>query len=271
VNDLFMMLGIAAWKPIVGTLLLPPVPLLLLVLLGARLILARRGLGWTVVLTSVALLWLAACSGTEALLRDHLLRPPPPLAPARIAEWRASPAARAGTAIVVLGGGVIRHAREYDAATLAPISLERLRYGLWLARETALPVAFSGGIGWGGDLDGPTEADTAARIARIEFGRPLQWTENRSRDTRQNAGLSVALLREAGIRRIVLVTHSYHMPRALRAFRAVAGDDIAVEAAPIAVPRSGQPSWTVLWLPSTSGVAGVRRVMHELLGLAAGA
>jgi uncharacterized SAM-binding protein YcdF (DUF218 family) len=271
VNDLFTLLGIAAWKPLIGTLLLPPVPLLLLVLLGARLILVRRGLGWSVVLLSVALLWLAACAGTEALLRDHLLRPPPPLASARIAEWKTSPAARKDTAIVVLGGGVIRHAREYDAATLSPISIERLRYGLWLARETGLPVAFSGGIGWGGEPDGPTEAETAARIARAEFGRPLQWTETRSRDTRGNAVQSVALLREAGIRRIVVVTHAYHMPRALRAFRAAAGEQITIEAAPTDVSRTGPRHWTTLWLPSTAGAANVRRALHELVGLAAGA
>jgi uncharacterized SAM-binding protein YcdF (DUF218 family) len=271
VNDLFMTLGIAAWKPLLGALLLPPVPLLLLTLLGARLLLARRGLGWTVVLLSVVLLWLSTCLGTDALLRDHVLRPPPAIAPSRIAEWKASPAARKDTAIVVLGGGVIPFAREYDGPTLSPLSIERLRYGLWLSRESGLPVAFSGGIGWGGDPEGPTEAEVAARIARSEFGRPLQWTETRSRDTRQNAGQSVALLRAAGIRRIVLVTHAFHMPRALRAFREAAGADMAIEPAPTVVAQVGATSWKARWLPSTAGAANVRRSLHEWIGLAAGA
>ena len=55
-NELLALLGIESWKPILTTLLLPPVPLLLLTLIGARLVLPRRGLGWFLILLSVALL-----------------------------------------------------------------------------------------------------------------------------------------------------------------------------------------------------------------------
>ena len=96
-------------------------------------------------------------------------------------------------------------------------SLERLRYGLWLAGQTGAPVAFSGGIGYA--QEGSTaEAKVAAKIAADEFGRPIRWVESESRDTRENAALTMALLKPAGINHIVLVTHGYHMPRALRAF-----------------------------------------------------
>ena len=40
-NDLFLYFGIESWKPAVAVLLLPPVPFIVLVLLGAR-VLARR-------------------------------------------------------------------------------------------------------------------------------------------------------------------------------------------------------------------------------------
>ena len=42
--------------------------------------------------------------------------------------------------------------------------------------------------------------------------------KSESRDTRENAARTLALLKPAGIDHIVLVTHGYHMPRALRAF-----------------------------------------------------
>ena len=61
-----------------------------------------------------------------------------------------------------------------------------------------------------------------AEIARAEWNVPLRWTETASRDTHENAVNTVALLRPAGIREIVLVTHGLHMPRALREFRAAA-------------------------------------------------
>ena len=43
------------------------------------------------------------------------------------------------TAIVVVGGGRRAHAPEYGMSTLHPGNFDRLRYGLWLARETNLP------------------------------------------------------------------------------------------------------------------------------------
>ena len=54
---------------------------------------------------------------------------------------------------------------------------------------------------------------------RTTVQSPLRWTEDRSRDTRENAAATVALLRAAGVRQIVLVTHASHMPRAMRLAR----------------------------------------------------
>ena len=64
VNSLFVLMGIESWKPVLTALLLPPVPFLLLTLVGARLILPRRGWGWTLIVLSVAGLWLSNCIGT---------------------------------------------------------------------------------------------------------------------------------------------------------------------------------------------------------------
>ena len=79
------------------------------------------------------------------------------------------------------------------------------------------PLAFSGGVGWA-QQGSTSEARVAAKIAAEEFGRPLRWVEDDSRDTRENAAKTIALLKPAGIQHIVLVTHGYHMRRALRAF-----------------------------------------------------
>ena len=101
-NNLFASLGIESWKPFAAALLLPPVPLLLLVLVGARLLLPRRGIGWLVIVASVALLWLSACTGAAQLLSHALLQPPAALSFDRIRELRAETAAKKPVAIVVL-------------------------------------------------------------------------------------------------------------------------------------------------------------------------
>ncbi len=266
-NSLFILLGIESWKPVLTALLLPPVPLLVLMLVGARLMLPRRGLGWFVILVSVALMWFSACSGTAQLLSRLVLHPPPALSTERLKALQAQ--TRPPTAIVVLGGGLEPLAPEYGVSNLHHASLERLRYGIWLSRETGLPLAFSGGVGWA-QPDAMPEARVAAQIAANEFGRPLKWVEDQSRDTRENAARTLALLRPAGIRQIVLVTHGWHMPRALRAFEAAAGGDIRIEAAPMGLASDTEtPAMT--WMPTTQGITAVRHIVREGLGRLAGA
>ncbi len=262
-----ILLGFESWKPVLTALALPPVPLLLMLLIGARLMLPRRGLGWLVILTSVALLWLTSCIGTARLLSQFVLHPPAAMLSDRIQELKAQP--KGPTAIVVLGGGMEPYAPEYGVSSLQYPSLERLRYGVWLSRETGLPIAFSGGVGWA-QSDAKPEAQIASQIAATEFGRPLKWVEDASRDTRENATLSIALLKPAGIKHIVLVTHGWHMPRALRAFEAAAGKEISIEAAPMGLAR-GTELPSLEWVPTTTGITQVRNITRELLGRLAGA
>ena len=155
--------------------------------------------------------------------------------------------------------------------------MERLRYGIWLSRETALPVGYSGGLGYGAE-PGPSEAEIAARIAEREFARPLRWAEDQSRDTQENAARSVALLQAQGIEQIVIVTDDFHMPRALRNFQcAIAADGatpatrrIRLVAAPLGLPTGGRLGWTD-WLPNARAAQDSVFALHEWLGLLAGA
>jgi len=267
VNDILTLLGITAWKPYLGALLLPPVPLIVAMLVGTRLAFVRRGWGWLLVILSAVLLWLSSTTGFARVLSEFVLRPPAALSPDRIDGWRVAVKAREPVAIVVLGGGSKPLAPEYGVSNLSDRSLERLRYGLWLGHETGAPVAFSGGVGWAlGKMVTTPEAQIAARIAQQEFGRPLKWTEERSRDTRENAIYTTELLKAQGIRRVLLVTHQRHMPRSLKVFeQAAAGTGIVFEAAPVDVLNAPLNA-LISWMPSSSGAATVREIAHELLG-----
>ena len=268
-NSLLTLLGVESWKPVLTALALPPVPLLLLMLLGARLILSRRGLGWLLVLLGAVGIWLSACTGVSEWLSRAVLHPPPALSKDAIARLKTEAKAQPGVTILVLGGGVDAQAPEYGGASLSRLSLERLRYGVWLARETGAPLAFTGGTGWASE-GGTSEAEVAERIAAREFGLPLKWIETQSRDTRQNAIRSVALLRKSGTTRAVLVTHGWHMPRALRLFdEAAAG---TVEFVPASMGMADSSELPALdWIPSARGSEGGRHVLREMLGRVAGA
>ena len=268
-NEVFVALGIDAYKPLVDALLLPPVPFVLLVLVGGRLMFRHRALAWTLLLVAAAGTWAMCTPGLGRVLTNALVAPPRALVQADLGELKHAP----HTAIVVLGAGAYPFAPEYGMSNLKPLTFERLRYGVWLARATGLPLAVSGGIGWGADPETPSEAEIAARIAVDEFKLPLRWTETRSRDTNENAIATLELLRPAGIERIVLVTHAAHMRRALAAFRRAAAREsatLALVPAPVGLRPAGH-SLLVDWLPSSDGYATVRYALHEWVGRLAGA
>ncbi len=272
-NEIFQSLGIESWKPVLAALLLPPVPLLLLVLVGARLILWQRFMGWMLVLVSVILLWLSGCAGLGDWMSRALMSAPPPLSVDRLAELKkAAAAGKPGVVVLMLGGGREALAPEYGVASLSDASLERLRYGVWVSRETGAPMMFSGGLGHASE-PGVAEADVAAEIAQREFMRPLRWVETKSRDTLENAQLSGALLRDVDVKQVVLVTHGWHMPRALRAFRDAAAREKApweIVPAPMGLGQSVERP-LLRWIPSSEGTQLVRAVLREKFALMLGA
>lgn len=123
--------------------------------------------------------------------------------------------ARAAQAIVIVAGGRARGAIEWGGDTVNGFSLTRLRYGAHLARRTGLPVLVTGG---GGTAERAPEAVLMQRALQGEFGIAPRWVESASRTTAENARFSAAMLRTAGITRVLLVTHSFHMRRAAAQF-----------------------------------------------------
>jgi uncharacterized SAM-binding protein YcdF (DUF218 family) len=282
------------YKPVLTTLAMPPVPFLVLILVGARLILPRRGLGFLLLLTGVAGIWLSCCQGVAVLLLDHSLQPPKavlgePLrrltSVGRTYGQQLTAARRSGrsdapkppAAIIALGSGREALAPEYGMSDLSSYSVARLRYGVWLSRQTGLPLGFSGGVGWAqkGVSDDAPEAEVAARIASEQFGLPLRWVESSSEDTKANAARTVAMLAEQGVPEVVVVTHAFHMTRAVRDFELAAQHVKAVHPqwplvkvtpAPIVFWHRGEQP-VLDWLPSTDGAFNVRLALKELLGL----
>ncbi len=257
-------------RPLLASLLIPPAPLIFLLAAGALLLRTKPLLGSCIAATSAALLWLCSTVGLAQLLVPALLDPPPFLGEARIEQLRADTPLKPRTAIIVLGSGIFQSAPEYKAANLTDHSLERLRYGIWLSRKTGIPVGFSGGVGWAGEL-GASEAETAQLIATTEFQHPLRWVEHRSRDTLENARFSVAMLREDGIQHILVVSSSLQAKRAFRAFSiAAAGEGMTIESAPMNIAVRLDHS-IYNWIPTPYGSGLVPTILREWVAYLAGA
>lgn len=282
------------YKPILTALALPPVPFLLLILIGARLILPRRGLGYMVLLAGVIGVWLSNCQGVAVWLQDRILQPPQALAGDAMGRLEglgrqyvqrdvAAGGRKGGrvlssvvppAAIIVLGGGREALSKAYGTADLSSHSAERLRYGVWLARRTGLPMGFTGGVGWvqRGE-EGPAEADIAAHIAKQAYGINMRWTESQSADTRGNAALTMVMLAEQRVPEVVIVTDAFHMPRALRDFELAARRHAAMHPGEPVIKVTPAPMgfWQredrslFDWMPSAAGAAGVRAALKECL------
>lgn len=189
-------------RNLLASLLLPPFILVLMAIAGALAAWrGRRRAGVLVALAAACVLVLATPLAAD-LLRASLER----------GVVHAADPGRAG-AIIVLGAEAVRAGPQ--SHDVGPLSLERLRAGAALHRATGLPVLVTAGPL--GDGQAPL-AHLMARSLAADFGVTARWVEDRARDTRDNADLSAAMLRASGIGEALVVTHAWHMPRALEAF-----------------------------------------------------
>ena len=162
-------------------------------------------------------------------------------------------------AIVILGGGTNIRAPEYKGYTVSHYGLERIRYGAYLQRRIGKPILVSGGDVYG---IGSSEAEQMKLILENDFHVPVKWSEGNSRDTRENAYNSFSILRKDKITNIALVTHAWHMPRAIREFEQ-AGFSV-IPASTIYVAQRNRSLFS--FIPSAASFLKNRIFLNEIIG-----
>lgn len=242
-------------KPYLTALVMPPASLLITILIGAVLIKSRPKLARGLILLSATALWLLSTNTFSVWLHNQVI-PEYPLVTAQ--ELKDSSV----QAIVVLGGGVVTGLPGGDQQ-MSKTSLERLRLGAQLARQSGLPLAFSGGSGWGAKDISVSEADVAEKVLHEAFAIRLKFKESISRDTQENASKTWDLLKKQGIHRIAIVTSSTHMPRASAEFKKAGF--IVTEAA-VGQPTIGSEA-LLQWIPGASSLESSQSTLRELLAL----
>ena len=242
----------SAWLTtnLLAALALPPMILVLGFAAGLLLLRRHRRLAVSFIVVSTVALYALSMPWTGATLLQSL-EPAPPLENAQLADI---------DAIVVLGGGRRLAAPEYGGDTLSGLSLERLRYGVRLHRASNKPMLVSGGMPGGGSA---SEGALMREILIREFGIAPRWVETASSTTWDNARLSAPLLRADGVERIALVTHAWHLRRAIPLFVAR-----GLEVVPAGVQFSRPLVHTPLDLvPSPQGLRDSTFALHEWLGI----
>ena len=166
-------------------------------------------------------------------------------------------------AIVVLSAGV--QAPDPPQPALVPDfkTYIRCRHAAWLYHHGwRLPVIVTGG----NNSAGHNLASVMAEVLSKEGVAPEDLLqEGSSESTYENARLVARLLAPRGIRRILLVTEAYHMPRSRIVFER-AGFDV-VPSACLYHTRIFGHQWTEWLLPEPSYIVLCDDAFHEWAGL----
>jgi len=170
-----------------------------------------------------------------------------PLANVLHARARSDPALEAAGAIVVLGAGL-----EGDGV-LGEHSLRRLVHGVVLYHRALAPRLLVLGAP---NRQGIAEADVRAQLA-AELGVPASalLVERGGHVTADEAVLSARRLQPQGVRRILLVTGQYHMPRARRLFESAGFEVVPAPAEEVGVDRTPEGRLHVLRALATEAAA----------------
>ena len=183
--------------------LAPPTILITLCVVGALIALRWRIAGLAVLLASSLVLFAVATPAVSS----WLLRQAEAGLPSQV-DFRGA------QAIVVLGGGM----RPGTAARF-PIGCATARMSAWHLPPTPITSCICRSRSAAGRRHGhASEAALMKAALESEFGVPVAWLEDQSLTTWENAVFSAAMLHKAGIDKIVVVTHRWHLPRALRSF-----------------------------------------------------
>lgn len=177
----------------------------------------------------------------------------------RIVDERELPRA---DAIVVLGGATRYGWMQRARVDPWELGNSRLAAGAraWLSERAPFVILSGGGAG----RDGSEAARMRGAIVRLGVRDDAIVLEERSLNTEENALNTARIAHGIGARRILLVTSSLHMPRAMTLF-----ERTGLEVVPVPVPeRAVRTTLLDKWMPSRSALWRSGRALKEYVALA---
>jgi len=239
---------------LIKSFLLPPMLFLILALIGLGISMMWKKLGVAVAAGSLVLMLLFSMPVVTGMLMSGLQTYP------AITEQNLKKALNDADALVVLGGGQRRMTPEFEQDTVSEYTLERVRYAAWLAKRTGLPLIISGGKR---SKDSLPVSELMQEVLQKEFVAIVDDIETTSRNTFENARYTAEVLNKHKMKKIALVTHAWHMPRAKKAFEHF---DIQVIPAPTAFYGQSKTLSVSDFIPSTNALNYSNIAFREIVG-----
>jgi len=240
-------------RRLVEAIMLPPGNILLLTALALVVVGITQRCRVRFLYFLMSLLWLISTPWFAFQIMDSLQRPFSPLLEIP----------RDADVIVLLSGGHYESANEFgvDAMPSGP-ALERAHYSAWLARKTGLPIIVSGGSV---TPEEKSEASILGTVLRDQLGIETVLEEKKSKNTEENAKFTKVLMREHGFKKALLVTHYWHMSRAINWFHYQGVEAYTAPTARYAKGPTERMIWQ--WVPQAKSLNYLSVALHEYLGV----
>nr|WP_314581177.1 YdcF family protein [uncultured Pseudomonas sp.] len=241
----------------IKNLLLPPGIFLLLLLFAWWLRHARPRLSRALFVIGLAGMWAMSLPIVVQWSAKGIENIPP------LPQDQWATLAQRADAIVILGSGRERNDPSWGADIPTGVALERMRYAARMSKASGLPILVTGGLHYG---EPPSEAAIMAESLREDFGVTVRWQEGESRTTWENATMTAAILQPLGIRRVVIVTQAWHMPRSVWSFEKAG---FSVVAAPVGFLSVDNARPFGGWTPESRAIWQSGQLLNEAAGLVA--
>ncbi|WP_268799441.1 YdcF family protein [Pseudomonas huanghezhanensis] len=239
----------------VKTLLLPPGLFLLLIVLACVWRRSRPRLAAVCMVFGVGGMWAISMPVVVEWSARGIERIPP------LAQGDWATLAQRADAIVVLGAGRESNDPSWGGDIPTGVALERMRYAARLSKASGLPILVTGGLHYG---QPPSEAAIMAESLQNDFGVTVRWQEGASRTTWENATMTAAMLQPQGIKRVVVVTQAWHMPRSVWSFEKAG---FTVVAAPVGFLSVDNARPFGGLLPEGKAITQSGQLLNEAAGL----
>lgn len=246
-----------------------PVGFVFILLLLAVILYKARSFQRTVLVISLLVIYLAGSRFVALSLAKSL-------------EWQYMPMQNTeGVDVAVVLGGATEPPLEPRQMVEVNSAGDRVIYAAKLYQEGKVKtILLSGGsIAWLDDGDGEIAYTPAQSMKELitMMGVPESalGLEEYSKNTLENAVFSSEILRNTGVKKVILITSAMHMPRAVKLFEA---NGIEVVPAPTdyTVTKAG---WKELWnggvyewvlnlIPSSGNISLTTTVLKEYIGMA---
>ena len=241
-----------------------PLGLSCLLLIGAMIWRKKERLGFALILTAFFVLLVASNRWVSYSLAKSL-------------EWRYLPEGEipASEVIVLLGGGTDSAQYPRPGVELNGAGDRVFYAGLLYKEGKAQKILLSGGtITWSGSRTSTPAEDMAQVLEVMDVPQEALWLQSKSQNTYEDALYCAELLREKGVKKVILVTSAVHMPRAVKLFE---HQGIEVVPAPTdfrvtqeSLDQLRHPNlteWVVMALPNVSYLSLTTTVLKEYIGM----